>query len=113
MQNWKQNKPEILWRIPAGDDFSGISISSGKLFTMWDEGDSQFLLCLDVKSGKKKWKARGYRRGPLIVADDHLIVLGGRGKLALVEATPSDYREIASAKILNSDQCWTSYWADA
>jgi outer membrane protein assembly factor BamB len=70
--------------------------------------DDNMLKCIDALTGKEKWKTRSYRRGSLILADRHLIVLGERGKLALVEANPAGYREIASAQILNSDRCWTS-----
>ncbi len=42
---------------------------------------------------------RGFERGSVIVADGHLIVLGERGKLALVEATPKEFTEVASVEI--------------
>jgi len=49
-KNWSKNEPEIRWRISGGDGYSGISAANDKLFTMWDEGDSQFLFCLDSLS---------------------------------------------------------------
>jgi len=70
--------------------------------------DDNMLKCIDALTGNEKWETRNYRRGSLILADGHLIVLGERGKLALVEANPAGYKEIASAQILNSDRCWTS-----
>lgn len=70
-KNWQENGPEILWRISVGDGYSGISVANGKLFTMWDEGNSQFLFCLDALSGKELWRYRigdnfmeGYGNGP-------------------------------------------------
>ena len=43
----------------------------------------------------------------LLLANGHLIVLGENGKLALVEATPEEYREMASFRALRCDRCWT------
>ena len=68
--------------------------------------DMGIFKCFDALTGKEKWKTRGFQKGSLIVADGHLIVLGERGKLALVEATPEEYREVASVKFL-SGKCWT------
>ncbi len=71
LKNWRENEPEILWRISVGDGYSGVSAANGKLFTMWDEGDSQFLFCLDALDGKELWRYRigdsfieGFGNGP-------------------------------------------------
>jgi outer membrane protein assembly factor BamB len=69
--NWQENGPVVLWQISVGDGYSGISVADGKLFTMWDEGDSQFLFCLDALTGKELWRYKvddsfteGYGNGP-------------------------------------------------
>lgn len=62
--------------------------------------------CLDVATGEDKWKARGLGKGTLMYADGHFIVLSERGKLVLVEATPSAYIEKTSAQVLRG-KCWT------
>jgi hypothetical protein len=67
---------------------------------------SAILKCVDVFSQEEKWVTRGFQNGTLILADGHLIVLGERGKLALVEATPTAYKEVASAQVLRG-RCWT------
>lgn len=64
------------------------------------------LKCIDANTGTEKWKARGFGEGTLILAEDHLIILGDRGKLGLVEATPAAFNEVASAEVL-SGLCWT------
>ena len=69
--------------------------------------DNNKLACVDVLTGEEKWKTRGFQRGSLIVADGHLIVWGERGKLALVEASPVEFKEISSIQILDGI-CWTS-----
>lgn len=69
--------------------------------------DSSIFKCIDVDSGEEKWKTRGFERGSLVLAGNHLIVLGEGGELALVEATPLEYREKALVQILEG-KCWTS-----
>ncbi len=65
------------------------------------------LVAVEAATGELKWSARGYGRGSLIAADGKLIVLGEQGNLALVEASPSDYRELGTAQIL-SGRSWTA-----
>ncbi len=68
--------------------------------------DHAILKCLDAETGAEKWKARGYGKGSLIVANGHLIVLGEEGQLGLVEATPAAFREKSKTQVLNG-RCWT------
>ena len=52
------------------------------------------LVCMDLKTGKVKWKNRSVGKGSIAYADGHLYVRGeGEGAVALVEATPEEYRE--------------------
>ena len=68
--------------------------------------DNAILKCIDANTGMEKWKTRGFGKGTLMLADEHLIILSDRGKLGLAEATPSAYNEVASAEVL-SGLCWT------
>jgi outer membrane protein assembly factor BamB len=52
------------------------------------------LTCLSLRTGKAKWRQQGFQKGTLIRVDDHLLVLGARGNLALVEVTPNEYRAL-------------------
>jgi outer membrane protein assembly factor BamB len=60
--------------------------------------DNDQLRCVDFKTGevKEDWESKSLRKGSLILAGKHLIVLGEDGKLSLVEATPDEFRMIAS-----------------
>ncbi len=57
--------------------------------------------CIDVKTGKEKWAARGFGEGSVILADGHLLIFGTDGRLALVEARPDAYKEIGSLQALS------------
>jgi outer membrane protein assembly factor BamB len=69
--------------------------------------DEELLVCMELRSGKIRWKERGYGKGSVVGADGRLLVLGDSGRLALVEATPDAYRELASCTV-SKTRCWTS-----
>jgi outer membrane protein assembly factor BamB len=71
--------------------------------------DRTDLVCMDVRSGQIVWREQGNRslqKGSLLIAGNHLIVLGEHGKLALAEATPAGYREQAAFQV-SRNKCWT------
>ena len=68
--------------------------------------DNAVLKCIDANTGEDKWKKSGFGKGSLLLADGHLIVLSERGQLLMVEATPTEYKEKASAEVLQG-KCWT------
>jgi outer membrane protein assembly factor BamB len=68
--------------------------------------DDATLVCMDFRTGKIVWKEKGFHKGSLLVADGRLIILGEKGKLALAEATPDQYREQAAFAV-SPRQCWT------
>ena len=68
--------------------------------------DNAILKCIEAKTGKEQWRHRGYGKGTLIYADGQLIVLSDKGKLALADASSTEFREKTSAQVL-SGKCWT------
>lgn len=54
---------------------------------------SQILTAMDLMSGEVAWRDRSVGKGSVTYADGHLYVYGERGGVALVEATPSGYKE--------------------
>ena len=58
--------------------------------------DGARIACMDVRNGKCKWKGDRYRGWLLLLADQNLLlVLSEKGELALVNATPDQFTEIA------------------
>jgi outer membrane protein assembly factor BamB len=51
------------------------------------------LVCLDFKTGATRWTNPSVGKGSITAADGHLYVRGENGKVALVEATPTAYKE--------------------
>ena len=57
--------------------------------------DESILTCLDADTGERQWKDGRYDYGQLILAGEHLVILSGRGELALARATPERHEEVA------------------
>ena len=94
---------EEIWKSPIMEN----KLASSVLYENHLYGfDNSILKCIEVNTGEEKWKSRGFGMGTVILADGHLILLSGQGKLGLAEATPAGYIEKASAKVL-SGRCWT------
>jgi len=95
---------ERLWHAPLIDsEVNTAVLADGHLYGF----KGGILVAVDAATGELKWSARGYGRGSLIVADGKLIVLGEHGDLALVEANPEAYRELARTRILTG-RSWTA-----
>lgn len=61
--------------------------------------DGTMLSCIDLEAGERKWKGGRYGNGQLVLLPeiDALLVLGERGDIALVAATPAQFEELARA----------------
>ena len=97
LKNWPQEGPKVLWHIPLGDGYSGISIARGKIYTMCAEGNDEFVICLDASDGKEVWRFRsgakfteqrgdGPRSMPTVHGDS-VFALGAEGKLYALDAS--------------------------
>ena len=57
------------------------------------------LICMNFLTGEIAWTNRSVTKGSLVYADGMLYCLGEGHELALVEATPKEYRESGRFKI--------------
>ncbi len=75
--------------------FNDFVVHEGHVFGF----DGRILACIDVASGQRKWKGGRYGNGQLVLLpeQDLLLVLSEEGDLALVDAKPDAFREIARA----------------
>jgi outer membrane protein assembly factor BamB len=82
----------------------GLVLHEGHIFGTNDE----FLNCVELKTGKLKWKANCVGKGSLTFADGRLIVRSEGGAVALVEATPAKYNE--SGRFNQPERSGKSAW---
>lgn len=93
LKAWPTEGPRLLWTFDeAGIGYSGPAIVGDKLYVMGANEKNEFLLAVDVKTGKKLWSAdigpyysNKYGSGPRgtpTVDGRHVYVLGATGDLA-------------------------------
>lgn len=64
--------------------------------------DGSILACIDLADGSRKWKGGRYGNGQMLLLTEQnlLLVLSEDGELALVSATPDQFKEIARVPAL-------------
>ncbi len=67
------------------------------------------MVCMDL-DGNVKWKTKRsplFDKGGFILVDGLILsVDGDEGFLYLIEPDPKGFKELASAKLLDTNQCW-------
>ncbi|MBM4103609.1 MAG: alcohol dehydrogenase [Planctomycetes bacterium] len=96
-------QPVKLWENKnMRSQMSGPVVIDGYIYGI----DDNQLVCLDWKTGEKKWQEKSVGKGSLMAADGKLIVLGEKGKLFIAKAIPEKFDLIASMQAIE-DYCWT------
>jgi hypothetical protein len=64
--------------------------------------DGSILASIDLEHGERKWKGGRYGHGQMILLPDQdlLLLLSEAGELALVGATPDQFRELARVPVI-------------
>jgi outer membrane protein assembly factor BamB len=89
---------DLLWESRGlKAKFTNVVYRAGYLYGL----DDGILVCLDPESGARRWKRGRYGHGQVMLVDDLLVVLGENGTVALVEAGPEAYRELARFQALD------------
>jgi outer membrane protein assembly factor BamB len=59
LQSWPQGGPRrVLAATGLGEGFAGVAVAEGRILTMGDRRDGQYVIALDDRSGKELWAAR-------------------------------------------------------
>jgi len=109
LKSWAEPGPKVVWKMPIGEGFSGISVVGDRLYTMYGTGEDDVLACHSTSDGREIWKLRVDRKwtddvgnGPRAtptVAGDTVYALSGRGTLVAV-------------KVATGEKMWTADLTD-
>jgi outer membrane protein assembly factor BamB len=69
--------------------------------------DQSKLFCLDLESGKERWKEVGFGLGTVLLVRDTLVILSDRGELCLAQANQNKFTELARFQVLSGKNIWT------
>jgi outer membrane protein assembly factor BamB len=93
LSEWDKDGPELAWKTPGiGRGFSSAAVADGKIYTMGERGDGQFVVALSAADGKPLWstkigpKGGNDPRGTPTVDGDRVYTVGGNGILAALDA---------------------------
>ncbi len=100
LQAWPPAGPPLLWTFrDAGIGYSGPAVVGDRLYTIGGRGDTEFLLALDLRSGKEAWATavgplfqfdgNKWSAGPSAtptVFDGLVYAQGGKGDLLCADA---------------------------
>jgi outer membrane protein assembly factor BamB len=78
--------------------FNDFVVHHGYLYGI----DNNFLACIDLKTGEKKWKDGRYGNGEILLLPDanQLLVISERGELVLLRTNPERREEVARHPVL-------------
>jgi outer membrane protein assembly factor BamB len=85
---------EQVWQTRAiSPYFSDLVIYENHLYGF----DGDFLVCVNLDTGQRCWKERGYGAGQMLLLEEQgvLLILAETGEVALVAAQPSGRNELA------------------
>ncbi len=59
LTTWPAGGPPKLWTTTGmGEGFSSVSVAGGRVFTMGDRRDGQYVIAVDEETGKQLWATR-------------------------------------------------------
>jgi outer membrane protein assembly factor BamB len=88
-----------LWRNNnLKTQFNSAAVRNGYLYGL----DDGACACVEVATGQRKWKGGKYGSGQTLLVDDLILIQGERGEVALVQAVPDEFHELAQLPALSS-----------
>jgi outer membrane protein assembly factor BamB len=103
---------EELWRTPGNEvaiHWSTPVAHEGYVYGIYGHRDfaQNSFKCVDIRTGKVKWEKPGFGPSAVIMAGGRLVATTDYGQLVLIEPTPTAFRELARAKVIDG-KVWAS-----
>ena len=117
--DWKNNPPELVWRIPVGAGWSGFAVVNGSAITQEQENEWEKVVCYDFYTGQEKWTHKDLARyytslgglGPRAtptVDGDRVYTVGGTGVLNCLDFETG--KQIWSTNIFDENSATAPPW---
>lgn len=88
-----------VWRAKTmKTQFNNVAVRDGHLYGL----DDGFLACVELATGKRKWKDGRYGSGQSLLVGDLVLVQAEPGFVALAEAKPEGFSELGRIPALDS-----------
>jgi outer membrane protein assembly factor BamB len=96
---------EELWHQPAvmKTKFTNVAVNGGFAFGLSDG----ILECIEIETGKRRWKSGRYGHGQLLRVGDLLLIQAESGEVVLVEANSERHIELSRLQALEG-QTWNN-----
>ncbi len=97
-QDGKLDATEVWTSRDLKPDFNDVLVHKGYIYGF----DNRIFTCIDLATGKRKWKGGHYEKGQALMCGDSdlIIVVSEKGTLYLVRATPDKHEELAKIESL-------------
>ena len=118
-KSWPAGGPPLLWKAQGlGEGYAAFSVAGGRLYTQGQRGDREFVLAIDVKTGKKVWEtptgdafreSRGDGpRGTPTLDGERLYALAADGALVCLETRTG--KKIWTVDLMKRFATQPNYW---
>ena len=95
LETFPTEGPPVVWKVEGGVGMSGLAVVGGTAFTLVQDAEQQYVLALDAKTGKTRWKtpvAPSYKnqmgngpRATPTVSGERVVVFTGQGRLVALD----------------------------
>jgi len=102
VRSWSAEGPKVLWSVECGEGYAGAAVLNGRVYLLdYDEQKrADALRCLSLEDGKEIWrrwyvvelpKQHGMSRTVPTVTDRHVVTMGPKCHVMVVDANTGDY----------------------
>jgi outer membrane protein assembly factor BamB len=100
LQEWPEGGPPLAWKASGiGGGYSSVSVAAGRIFTMGDLDDGQYVIAMRQDGGEILWKTRvgpvhadqyGGPRCTPTVDGDHVYAVSTEGRVVCLKAASGE-----------------------